>query len=126
MSNLNRREFNKNLLKGLGATALAATGSLAVTDDVQGRTPDKPNIVFICSDQHANKYTGYMGHPFVKTPNMDRIARDGTVFESCYIGNPVCVPARTSMMTGMYASDCNETAKRCRLLLLGYRQNGPE
>ena len=48
-----------------------------------------------------------MGHPFVKTPNMDRIARDGTVFEDCYTGNPVCVPGRSSMMTGMYASDCN-------------------
>jgi choline-sulfatase len=107
MSDMNRREFNKSLLKGLGATALAAKGSLAITDNVQGKTPDKPNIVFICSDQHAYKYTGYMGHPFVKTPNMDRIARNGTVFESCYSGNPVCVPARASMMTGMYASDCN-------------------
>jgi len=104
---MNRREFNKNLVKGLGASALAATGSISVADEKQIKTPNKPNIVFICSDQHAYKYTGYMGHPFVKTPNMDRIARYGTVFESCYSGNPVCVPGRASMMTGMYASDCN-------------------
>jgi choline-sulfatase len=107
MSDINRREFNKNLLKGLSISALTATGSLSVVNDVQSKTPNKPNIIFICSDQHANKYTGYMGHPFVKTPNMDRIARDGAVFESCYTGNPVCVPSRSSMMTGMYASDCN-------------------
>ena len=107
MSKMNRREFNKNLFKGLSISALAAKGSLSMADDVQSKTPNKPNIIFICSDQHANKYTGYMGHPFVKTPNMDRIARDGTVFESCYTGNPVCVPGRSSMMTGMYASDCN-------------------
>ena len=104
---MNRREFNANMIKGLSASTLAAMGLLSVADDAQGKTPKKPNIVFICSDQHAYKYSGYRGHPLVKTPNMDRIARNGTVFESCYSGNPVCVPARTSMMTGMYASDCN-------------------
>ena len=40
----------------------------------------RPNIVFICSDQHAFRYTGYVGHPIVKTPNMDRIAEHGVVF----------------------------------------------
>ena len=64
MSKVNRREFNKNLLKGLSVSALAATGSLSMPDDVQSKTPNKPNIIFICSDQHANKYTGYMGHSF--------------------------------------------------------------
>jgi choline-sulfatase len=107
MSAMNRREFNSNMIKGLSASMLAAMDSLYVADDVQGKTPKKPNIVFICSDQHAYKYSGYSGHPLLKTPNMDRIALNGTVFESCYSGNPVCVPARTSMMTGMYASDCN-------------------
>ena len=107
MSDINRREFNKNLIKGLGISAVAATGSLSGADDIQNKTLDRPNIVFICSDQHANKYSGYMGHPYLYTPNMDRIAREGTVFESCYTGNPVCVPGRSSMMTGVYASDCN-------------------
>ena len=67
----------------------------------------KPNIVFICSDQHSHKYSGYAGHPIVKTPNLNRIAKQGVSFNNPYSGNPVCVPARSSMMTGMYASDCN-------------------
>ena len=67
----------------------------------------QPNIVFICSDQHSHKYNGYAGHPIVKTPNLDRIAKQGVFFNNAYSGNPVCVPARASMMTGMYASDCN-------------------
>jgi choline-sulfatase len=73
----------------------------------------KPNIVLICSDQHACRYTGYAGHPIVKTPNMDRIARNGVVFSNTYCGSPVCTPGRACLMTGMYPSDvgsyCNST-----------------
>ncbi len=104
---MNRRNFNKNLLKGMSTAALAATGVLSVSDKAQSQTLKKPNIVFICSDQHSNNYSGYMGHPFVKTPNLDNLANQGVVFSSNYTGNPVCVPGRSSMMTGMYASDCN-------------------
>ncbi len=108
MSVFSRREFNKSLVRGVGAAVLAATGALTNHREVQGKTPsNKPNIVFICSDQHSYKYTGYMGHPIVKTPNLDKIARSGAVFTNAYCGNPVCVPGRTSLMTGMYASDCN-------------------
>ncbi len=73
----------------------------------------RPNIVYICSDQHSFRYTGYAGHPLVKTPNMDRVAATGTVFANAYCGSPVCVPARACLMTGMYPSDvgsyCNST-----------------
>lgn len=73
----------------------------------------RPNIVFICSDQHAFRYTGYAGHPIVKTPNMDKIAQRGVVFSNTYCGSPVCTPGRACLMTGMYPSDvgsyCNST-----------------
>lgn len=73
----------------------------------------RPNIVFICSDQHAFRYTGYAGHPIVKTPNLDRLAQKGVVFSNTYCGSPVCTPGRASLMTGMYPSDvgsyCNST-----------------
>ena len=68
---------------------------------------ERPNIVFVCSDQHSHRYSGYAGHPIVQTPNLDRLAKCGVAFDNAYSGNPVCVPARTSLMTGMYASDCN-------------------
>ena len=66
----------------------------------------RPNIVLVCSDQHSWRYTGYAGHPLVKTPNLDRLAARGTVFANAYCGSPVCTPSRACMMTGMYASDC--------------------
>tara|TARA_Y100000588_G_scaffold184394_2_gene198258 strand:+ start:1070 stop:2533 length:1464 start_codon:yes stop_codon:yes gene_type:complete len=66
-----------------------------------------PNIVYICSDQHSFRFTGYAGHPLVQSPNLDALADRGTVFSSAYCGSPVCVPGRACMMTGMYPSDCN-------------------
>ena len=77
------------------------------TNSAEGEPASRPNFVFICSDQHAYKYTGYAGHPLVETPNLDRIAARGVVFENAYCGSPVCVPGRSSMMTGMNASDCS-------------------
>ena len=73
----------------------------------------RPNIISICSDQHAFRYTGYAGHSLVKTPNMDRIAQSGVTFANTYCGSPVCTPGRACLMTGMYPSDvgsyCNST-----------------
>jgi choline-sulfatase len=103
--NMNRREFGKTLVKGVGGAVAAA--ALPRAQAQRSRPDTRPNIVFIFSDQHSYKYTGYAGHPFVKTPNLDRIAREGTVFTSAYCQNPVCAPSRASMITGMYASDCN-------------------
>ena len=75
--------------------------------------PERPNIVFVCSDQHGFRYSGYAGHPLVQTPNLDRIARQGVNFANAYCGSPVCTPSRASMMTGAYPSDvgsfCNST-----------------
>lgn len=95
-----RRTFTKSLAAGLSASAF---GSQAATAAVPG---SKPNILFICSDQHSWKYTGYAGHPVVKTPNLDRIAKQGVVFSNTCCGSPVCTPGRASMMTGMHASNC--------------------
>jgi len=76
-------------------------------ENMAGSKNFRPNFVFITSDQHGSKYLGLMGHPIVKTPNLDKIADGGVVFLNSYCGNPVCVPSRSSMMTGMYASDVN-------------------
>lgn len=65
------------------------------------------NLLFICSDQHGYRYAGFAGHPLVQTPNLDRLADRGTVFENAYCGSPVCVPSRACLMTGMYPSDTN-------------------
>lgn len=64
-----------------------------------GRLPydtmaNSPNILFICADQHSFRYTGHAGHPMVRTPNLDNIAKRGVTMSNAYCGSPVCVPVR--------------------------------
>jgi choline-sulfatase len=60
------------------------------------------NLVFILSDEHNKRVTGCYGHPIVRTPNLDALARRGTRFTSAYTNCPICVPARASFATGQY------------------------
>ena len=63
---------------------------------------NRPNILVIMSDEHAPQFSGFGGHPLVKTPHMDRLAGRGVVFENAYCNSPLCVPSRMSFMTGRY------------------------
>ncbi len=58
------------------------------------------NFLIIISDEHRRDAMGCAGHPVVKTPNLDRLAARGTVFENAYTPSPVCVPARASIACG--------------------------
>jgi len=63
----------------------------------------QPNILLITTDQHHYNVLG-MTNPLVKTPNLDRLARQGTRFERAYCVNPTCSPSRATLITGMYPS----------------------
>ncbi len=60
----------------------------------------QPNILFIITDQHRADHCGFMGNDVVRTPNLDGLAARGTVFSSAWVANPVCMPNRSSIMTG--------------------------
>lgn len=60
----------------------------------------QPDIIIFISDQHDGRVMGCAGHSLVKTPNMDALAAEGTIFENVYTPCPLCVPARMSMLTG--------------------------
>ncbi len=62
----------------------------------------RPNFLFILSDQHNASVLGCSGNTVVRTPNLDRLASEGVLFEQAYCQNPLCVPSRASMLTGQY------------------------
>jgi arylsulfatase len=64
-----------------------------------------PNIVWLFSDQHRADVLGAAGHPVVRTPHLDGLAAEGTLFESAYCQGPLCMPARASLLTGRYVRD---------------------
>jgi arylsulfatase A-like enzyme len=66
-------------------------------------TPARPNILLIVPDQMRGSAMGCMENPDVQTPNIDRLARDGVLFRRAYANEPVCCPARATLMTGKYA-----------------------
>ncbi|MDA0348861.1 MAG: sulfatase-like hydrolase/transferase [Verrucomicrobia bacterium] len=63
----------------------------------------RPNVLWITSDQQ-HWFTIGLQNPEVKTPNLDRLAKRGTLFNRAYCPNPTCTPTRSSMITGMYPS----------------------
>jgi arylsulfatase A-like enzyme len=61
----------------------------------------RPNVVLICVDQWRGDALSEAGHPVVRTPYLDRMARAGTRFANAYSSTPTCVPARVGLMTGL-------------------------
>ncbi|MFP4017409.1 MAG: sulfatase-like hydrolase/transferase, partial [Halanaerobiales bacterium] len=64
----------------------------------------KPDILIFMSDQHNARMSAYAGDPYLRTPNLDRLAKDGVTFDAAYTACPLCVPARTAMLTGQLPS----------------------
>lgn len=62
----------------------------------------RPNILFAISDDQSFQHTGFAGCNYVRTPAFDRIAREGVYFKNCYAGSPGCAPSRSSIVTGRY------------------------
>ncbi len=71
----------------------------------QAETKGRPNILFIFSDDHASQAISAYDHPLklVQTPNLDRIAREGMLFNRCLVPNSICGPCRAVIQTGKYS-----------------------
>ncbi|WP_152360943.1 sulfatase-like hydrolase/transferase [Microlunatus speluncae] len=73
------------------------------------------NVVLFMSDEHNPKYSSTYGHPFVATPNLDRLAAQGTVYESAYCPSPLCVPSRSAFMTGRWVHEI-QRYNNCKII----------
>jgi arylsulfatase len=88
MAGWSRREF-----VGVGAAATAARGFSA--------TRSRPNILLLMADQHRADCIGADGNRVIRTPSLDRIARQGALFRHAYSCTPTCTPARSALLTGL-------------------------
>ena len=66
------------------------------------KSDSRPNIIFLLTDDMGYGDVGCYGGEFVPTPNIDRLAKEGTKFTQFYVASPVCSPSRTGCLTGMY------------------------
>jgi choline-sulfatase len=97
MSGVDRREF----CLGLGALS-AAHKRLGSSLLQQGPPPRLKNVLLIMTDQHTPHALGVGGDTVAKTPHLDELARGGVRFEHAYCTDPICVPSRASLLTGLY------------------------
>lgn len=72
----------------------------------------KPNLIFILCDDLAQGDLGCYGQKLIQTPNLDRMAAEGTMFPQLYSGTSVCAPSRSSLMTGLHTGHCPIRANR--------------
>jgi len=88
---------------GIARRDLMAGGALPAALAQRG-SGDRPNILWICTDQQRWDTISAHGNPYIRTPNLDRLASSGVSFRRAYCQNPVCTPSRASFMTGCYPS----------------------
>lgn len=81
--------------------------SLILSLAAETSAADKPNIVFIFADDWGWGDLSCHGHPYVKTPNIDRLAKEGTDFHRFTVASGVCSPSRTAVMTGHFPARYN-------------------
>ena len=74
---------------------------VAATVSAVAATPPKPNVLFLIADDLNNRLACY-GDPRAKTPNLDRLAAQGVLFDRAYCAYPLCGPSRNSLLTGLY------------------------
>ena len=91
----------RRLLILAAALALALSVNEPAKADESPTANRPPNILFIITDQQHAKMMSCAGNPHLNTPAMDSLARDGIRFENAYASNPVCVPSRIGMATGV-------------------------
>ena len=93
------------LIAFLLLTAIVVPGSIAQTQTHS--TKSRPNIVFIFADDWGWGDLSCHGHPYVKTPNIDRLAKEGTDFHRFTVASGVCSPSRTAVVTGHFPARYN-------------------
>jgi len=95
-----RRDFLK--VAGLGAAAMAVPRTARGVQKPAARPTGRPNIIVILADDQRADYLGCAGHPIIRTPNIDALAKRGTYFVNAFVTTAACTPSRTSIMTGQY------------------------
>ena len=103
-----QRDADMTLIRSLGLVLLALAGAVLASSfgTARAQAQDRPNIVFIFSDDHAVQALGaYEGRlaALNPTPEIDRIAEEGMLFRNAFVGNSICAPSRATILTGQHS-----------------------
>ena len=88
----------------LGALIAAAAFHVAGLGDCPCRAAERPNVIFLLTDDQRWDTLGAMGNPIIQTPHLDRLAAEGVVFDRCFVTTSICMTNRACIFTGQYAA----------------------
>ncbi len=100
---INRRDFLRTAARGTAAVSLAGLSAETLTAKPKKAKQDKPNILYIFADQLRYSALGSSGNDIVYTPNLDKLAGQGVVFDNAFSSCPICSPYRAQIITGRYS-----------------------
>lgn len=95
-----KRTLNRELAAAILCLALSVWVGITAAGS-RADIPPRPNIIHFMSDDHGWGHTGYDGHPVIKTPNLDAMAKNGLRLDRFYVACPKCSPTRYSVLTGL-------------------------
>jgi len=87
-----RRSFLK--IAGIATASISCNPSKSMGSSGSLAPESRPNIIFILTDDQRYDAMGCAGHPFLKTPNMDRLAAEGVLFKNAFVTISLCSPSR--------------------------------
>ena len=103
----------REAVKAMGAAGLASLAprfSAGAPDrGERPSAPDRPNIIFVLTDDQTLRGLSCYGSTLMETPNLDRIAEEGMRFDNAFVTNSLCAPSRASMLTGKYSHEHGTT-----------------
>jgi len=85
-------------LNALLLLSLAAVGAPRVAAE------SRPNVVMILTDDQRYDAAGFAGNTAIHTPNLDRLAKAGIIFNNCFVNTSICCVSRANLMTGQYSA----------------------
>jgi len=97
----NRREFLQGSIAAVGATMITSSDLSTIAAPAQ--KPKRPNLVFFFGEGQRADALSIAGNPILKTPNHDRIGKEGMLFQNAFCTNALCASARATALTGLYS-----------------------
>jgi arylsulfatase A-like enzyme len=97
---ITRRSF---LRQSVAAAGICMVGCNGLSNRSNAKMAQRPNIIYIMSDDHDRAAISAYGSKINKTPNLDTIGNEGMLFENCFCTNSICAPSRAVMLTGKYS-----------------------
>ncbi len=95
----------RNFLELLAGTVAASAVPVQANNNAPGAKYERPNIIFILTDDQASWALGASGNPEAYTPNLDRLVHEGARFTNAFITTPVCSPSRATLLTSRYGTE---------------------